>query len=422
MFKSFFIGLVFGLGLAIPGPVQAVTPEQADRSMEALNKVFWNSSGKYFYKNDNKTGVLDFWLTAHAWETVMDAYVRTGRADYKQQIKNVYDGFIARHTADWTRNDYNDDIAWWVIATARAHGVTGEARYLSQAKSMFDWVYNTQRDTVKGGIWWKNNEHLVKNSCVVQPMIISAMFLSRYLKDPAYQVKAESLYAWQRRTLVDPASGRVYDKIDNSGIRSNYASTYNQGTWIGSGVLLNRIADARRGADYARANLTVSGGILKNEGQGDFGVFKLIFVRYTVALSSLPGNETYGQWMETNAAKAWANRRADGVMGTDWANRTPATGVQCQSAAAAVALLNLLATPTVSINPRDPGSGKQPGSTVAGPIPGVIPQDGKTAASWLFSRDINGIRSGSPSRLDGRMQPGLFMPWRDSRFFLPARK
>lgn len=153
MSKFAFCALA-ALAIAIETGAQSVTTQQADQAMEAFNRTYWNASGRYFYKRDDKTGVLDFWLSAHAWETVMDAYVRTGNDSYRKQIKDVYDGFIARHGADWTQNDYNDDIAWWVIASARAFEVTGETRYLNQAKSQFDWVYRTQRDTVKGGIWW----------------------------------------------------------------------------------------------------------------------------------------------------------------------------------------------------------------------------------------------------------------------------
>ena len=334
---------------------QAVTPEQADQAIASYNKAFWNLPQKHFYKFDNKTGVLDFWMSAHAWETVMDAYERTGKKEFLDQIALVYDGFIARHTADWTRNDYNDDIMWWVLASARAYAITGDKRYLTQAKTQFDWVWTNERDSeLGGGIWWKNSEHASKNSCVVQPAIISAMLLAKGLADDTYRVKAESLYAWQKRTLVE-ATGKVYDKISKDGSIAKGSTTYNQGTWIGSAVLLGHLADAKKAADWTKANLSNAQGILKVEGstgQGDFGTFKLICVRYVVGLAKLEGNETYAAWMEANAAEVWKNRRmSDGVMGFDWANAAPATGIESQSAAGGVALLNLLAKPSVEIRP-----------------------------------------------------------------------
>jgi predicted alpha-1,6-mannanase (GH76 family) len=370
------------IGAILSSSLHAFTPEQADQSTQAFNKTYWNATGKYFYKLDNRTGVLDFWLTAHAWETIMDAYVRTGKEEYKQQIKDVYDGFIARQGTDWTKNDFNDDIAWWVIASVRAYEVTKEIRYLNQAKAQFDWVYNTQRDTVLGGIWWKNNTHAEKNSCVVQPMIISAALLARNLNDANYRVKAESLYAWQRLTLVDPATGKVYDNIKTNGARSNYSSTYNQGTWIGSAVLLNHIVDAQKGADWTKANLCNAAGIFKESSQGDVGAFKLIGARYIIALSRLPGQQTYALWMEANAAKVWSNRRTDGIMGFDWNNLAPATGVQAQSAAGGVSLLNLLATPTTGLNLGAVFSHRRTSVRKA-----FGPSGDVTETGWLYSRE-----------------------------------
>ena len=391
------------LGLAIAAAhmcaeAQGVTSEQADAAIASFNKVYWNASGKYFYKNDNKTGVLDFWLSAHAWETVMDAYVRTGRADHKQQIKDVYDGFIARQGTDWTKNDYNDDIAWWVIASARAYEITADARYLTQAKAMFDWVYDTQRDPVNGGIWWKNNTHTEKNSCVVQPMIISAAFLAKHLNDDKYRVKAESLYAWQRRTLVDANTGKVYDNIKPSGSRSSYSSTYNQGTWIGSAVLLNHLSDAQKAADWTKANMCNAAGVFRESGQGDVGGFKLIGARYITLLARQPGQAAYAQWMEANAQKVWSNRRADGVMGYDWNNPAPASGIQAQCAAGGVSLLNLLVKPASGIRLAGPMPRARPGTHAVSILAGA-----GTGATWLYSGvsvgnpDLNGFR-----RIDGK--------------------
>lgn len=388
-------------------PILAVTAEEAEQATQAFNKTYWNASGKYFYKRDNQSGVLDFWLTAHAWETIMDAYLRTGKTSvqYRQQIKDVYDGFIKQHGTDWTQNDYNDDIAWWIIACTRAYEITGETRYLTQAKAQFDWVYGTQRDLVNGGIWWKNNEHREKNSCVVQPMIISAANLARDLNDPSYRAKAESLYAWQRKTLVDAGTGKVYDNIKTDGSRSSYSSTYNQGTWIGSAVLLGHLDDARKAADWTKANMCNSAGVFRESGQGDVGGFKLIGSRYITGLSRLPGQQAYAAWMDANATRVWENRRADGVMGYDWNKTAPSTGIEAQCAAGGVSLMNLLATPVVAIR------------TTGSPVRGrkdalrVLSLHGDaTSTGWLFGDgpSIAGQGAGAASSygtlrlLDGR--------------------
>jgi predicted alpha-1,6-mannanase (GH76 family) len=356
-------------------PVHAVSPAQAETAIQAFNKTFWNPSTKLFYKRDGASGVLDFWLSAHTWETVMDAYQLTGKAEYKQQIADVYDGFVKRNGTDWTQNDYNDDIMWWTIACARAYEITGEERYKNQSKIHFDWVWKTQRDTVQGGVWWKNNEHKSKNSCVVQPAIITAIYLARILKDDGYRVKAESLFAWQKRTLTDPKNpGRVYDAISSTGSLGTGSTTYNQGTFIGSAVGLGHMADAKACADWTRKNMCNSAGVLTEKSQGDFAAFKLILVRYAIGFARKGGGAEYETWMEANAASVWEKRRlADNVMGFDWNSSAPATGIETASAASGVTLLTLLAMPSASIirvQAATAGDGKRgfvfPGSAPAG--------------------------------------------------------
>ena len=392
--------------LCAASAVKAITPSQADQAMQAFNKAYWNPTDKYFYKSDNRTGVLDFWLSAHAWETVMDAYRLTDKDEYKQQIKDVYDGFVKRHGTDWTQNDYNDDIMWWTIASTRAYAITGEARYLTQAKTQFDWVYKTQRDTVAGGIWWKNTEHNTKNSCVVQPAILTAIALSKALKDDGYRVKAESLYAWQKRTLLDAKNpGKVFDAINSSGVIGTGSTTYNQGTFIGSAMGLGHVEDAKICADWTKKNMCNPLGVLREAGQGDFAAFKLILVRYVIGMGRELGwaGTPYLSWMETNAVSVWEKRRtADNVMGPDWANPAPATGIESATAASGVTLLALLATPGTAIRlvPTDRAAYAGSARTAVAGMPSI----------WVWGAEPNsaafdggGFRSGAFRRMDGRL-------------------
>jgi predicted alpha-1,6-mannanase (GH76 family) len=234
-------------------------------------------------------------------------------------------------------------------------------------------------------------------------MIIAAAYLAKGLQDDGYRVKAESLYAWERRTLVDANTGKVYDNINASGQRSSYSSTYNQGTWIGSGVLLGHLDDARRCADWTKANLCNSEGVFRESGQGDVGGFKLIGARYIMMLSRLPGQQAYATWMQANADKVWKNRRPDGIMGYDWNAPAPASGIQAQCAAGGVSLLNLLATTGTPIRPReDPARAPRASAKVLS----IAAWNGAGTA-WLFrSPDapspIEGGRTGILRRADGR--------------------
>lgn len=347
------LSYLFLLLLSLTGRPHAVSGE-ADQALQAFKAAYWNAPGKYYYKLDNKTDRLDFWMVPHVWETMAEAYVRTRDTAYSQQITDIYDGFVKFHGSDWTTNAYNDDIMWWVVACLHVYEITSDSLYLNQAKKHFDWIYRTQVDTVfGGGVWWKNDSHTTKNSCIVQPTIIAAANLARLLGVPAYRAKAESLFAWQKRVLTEPG-GKVYDAINFSGLKKG-STTYNQGTFIGAALVLDRVADAEKAAAWTRANMSDANGILRNSVQGDGATFNQIFVRYVMQLARRPGGESHMDWMRANAATAWKNRRLkDNVMGYNWAVSAPTSGIESQGAAGGVTALNLTTEPLVSLDPRVP--------------------------------------------------------------------
>src|SRR6185369_5261520 len=157
--KAGWSALLFLTGLSwlsMASPAFAVTPGEADTAFNALNKVYWDPTAKFFRKEEQGSAKADFWFSAQLWETVMDQYDRTGSADVKRQIHELYDGFITEYP-DWTTNKYNDDIMWWAIACARAYKITNDERYLKKAKASFDYVYDNYLDDKQGGgLYWIN--------------------------------------------------------------------------------------------------------------------------------------------------------------------------------------------------------------------------------------------------------------------------
>ncbi len=338
----------------------AITPGQADTAIKAFNTVYWNASNKTFYNLDNKTGLLSFWMYAHAWETEMDAYERTHDTTYLRYIKDAYSGFIATNGmgTTWSNNVYNDDIMWWVLASTRAYSLTMDTNYRAVAKKNFDWVYSTQCDTVLGGgIWWRNDTHGSKNACINCPAAIAAVNLYRITGDHGYLDKAVALHLWVRATLY--LSGRVRDNINTNHQVSNTAFTYNQGTYIGAAYGLFKetgdsvyFREALQTADYTRQNLCITaGGILVDESAtGDLATFKTVFVHHMMRFIIDGKQSQYLAWMTTNADAVWRNRRSsDNIMWSRWNTASPATGIQAQGATGGVALLNMIVianTPT----------------------------------------------------------------------------
>jgi predicted alpha-1,6-mannanase (GH76 family) len=334
--------------LLIRAPAMAVTPAEADAAFNALNKVYWDPSAKSFNRDEQGVKKADFWFSAQLWDTVMDQHDRTGSAEVKRQIDDVYDGFIKQYP-DWTVNKYNDDIMWWAIACARAYEITGDERYLRKSKESFDFVYDNFLDEqFGGGLYWLN-QRTSKNSCINSPAVIAAVRLSVLLKDDSYLDKAKSLYEWQTKTLTD-GTGKVFDSVGYDRRRQTtrvrrFSLTYNQGTYIGAAVLLYQrtndpryLSDAIKTAEWTKANLCdTDQRILQSEGQGDGGAFKGIFVRYMKLLIEDCGRVEFLPWMRANADAAWRHRRpTDNIMGDDWT--TPAQAdVESQTATSAVA-------------------------------------------------------------------------------------
>lgn len=356
-------------------PVQAFTSTNADDAMTALNNVFWNSTTKYFYCNSDHqihtehaygpaNGLYtDFWWEAQLWDTVMDAYQRTGSASYLQQIDDVYDGFLAYYPT--FASDFNDDRIWWALACTRAYEITGQTRYKDKAKSLFDNIYTFWDTTYGGGIWWKNNGvQDQKNVCTNATAAITAVKLSTILSDSAYLTKAQNLYSWVKSKLTD-GSGHVWDHISGSGAGTvtKWDFSYNFGTFIGAGVFLkvktgttSYQTDAVNAANWVKNNLS-SSNTMMNEGTNDAGGFKMILARYINELVTQCSQTQFLAYLRDNATQAWNHRRtSDNIVGIDWTDGTPSTYIQSLTAAAAASILNRVSAD--SYTGYIPGSGK----------------------------------------------------------------
>ncbi|THF71557.1 carbohydrate-binding protein [Deinococcus sp. Arct2-2] len=338
------------------------TTANADAAMSAFVNVFWNPTKKYFYTNSDRQihthnpgpdGGLytDYWWEAQLWETVMDAYERTGSTTYRQMIADVYDGFFATYP-NWSDNAFNDDIGWWALGSIRAYELTGDVRYRTRAKEMFDFIYTSGAYTSEygGGIWWNRINFLTqKNVATNATAAIIAMRLKRALNDPSYATKAQNLFAWVRSRLY-AGGGLVYDNVSGSGngTVATWEYTYNFGTFLGAALEMYRetnqvsyLNDAKAAADWAVSRMTLDGTLLY-EGEDDTPAFKMIFARNLNTLRVVGNQPQYLSFLQKNATQAWNHRRtSDGVIGPDW-TQTPGSGyVQSVAAAAGASILQL---------------------------------------------------------------------------------
>lgn len=314
-----------------------VSYAQANPTIEAPNAAAAMDSylAAFYYVDGNGRGQLTgsraFWTDAEMFEVMIDAYEQLGDNRYRTVMSQFFDGFIDRYGSDWSWNGFNDDVMWMVIASARAYQLTGERKYYDVAASNFDMCYNRAWDTsfLGGGLWWTTDKN-TKNACVNGPGAIAACMLGEVSGNWSYYEKAIAIVNWEYNTMVQ-ADGAILDSIPVSGGVNNWASTYNQGTFIGAcAKLYQRTGEqkyfnwAKQVADYSATMGTGASGYLNREGSGvDLIGFKGILGRWMGYFANKCGVHDYDTWLYTNAQAAWNNRNSAGLMWTQFGEETP---------------------------------------------------------------------------------------------------
>ena len=289
----------------------------ADSSSRSLVNSFWNTAGKYFNTDNVSNTTFQYWPNGHALDVLVDAYTRTNDVFYKNCIDQWYDGVKAKN-GNTFRNDYYDDMEWNALAMLRAYQATGDTKYKDAALQVWEWIKEGWNANAGGGISWAKGHEFSKNACSNGPACILAARLYQAFGDESNKEWATKIYNWEKTTLFNSSTGAVYDNINSNtnAIEKNWVFTYNEGTFVGSAVELYKIFgekaylnDAALAADYTVSTL-VSNSILKDEGTGDGGLFKGIFIRYFTELIQqdrldASAKRRYIQFIQYNAETLW---------------------------------------------------------------------------------------------------------------------
>lgn len=338
--------VAWAVGFAAQGAMGVTDKMRAGMALKAYVSAYWDDSRAQFRKHKGKDEVLDFWLAAHAFDMLLDARKVFPSEKLDARVRRYYAGFKSSHD-DWRRNEFNDDLEWWIISLARASIELKDRTYLEDAKAMAAKIIDSETDDkLGGGVWWRNNERKGKHACSNFPAVIGLLELYRATKVTRYRTAAEAIYAWTRQHLVDGETGQVFDNMSASGHidRANY--TYNNGTFIGAALRLYKLTrkqayldDAKLGANYLiqkRSNQ----GVIHGGGQGDGGAFNGIAMRYLAEFARHKEGAYVRDYLVSNAKSAWANRRtSDSICGPDWRLKVGDDfDVEGQTAAGAVTL------------------------------------------------------------------------------------
>jgi predicted alpha-1,6-mannanase (GH76 family) len=291
----------------------------ADSSSYSLTNHFWNLQKYYFNNNSSSDITFNYWPQAHALDILVDAYSRTNNDEYIYYMNKWIEGVPVQNGNSFL-NNYYDDMEWNALAMLRTFQATNDEQWLLNVNTIWSDIKTGWNSTMDGGIAWSKDQLYYKNTPANAPACILAARLYQLNGDESDKEWALKIYDWLKQHLYESGSGLVYDGINKSktGVVDKSQYTYNQGTFVGAALELYKITGERtylneavKAANYAISS-EVNGNdyVLKDEGSGDGGLFKGIFIRYftqlilTEDLSSTTRTK-YIQFLKYNAQTLW---------------------------------------------------------------------------------------------------------------------
>ena len=279
----------------------------------------------------NKT--FCYWWHAHAIDVLTDGYLRTGEKSYCQRIENVLNSVLRKNNGNII-NLYYDDMEWMALALLRAWECTQRDKYKDLALILWEDIKRGWNNNMGGGIAWRKIQLDYKNTPANAPASILASRLYHHFKRKDDMVWAKRIYEWNHKNLTDPNTGFVWDGINRTGngkIDKDWVFTYCQGAMIGAALELFRNTKEKRYRNDAiktfHASISVivkpAGGILPDEGGGDCGLFKGIYIRYVNNLyQTIPELKEIERLISTNAESLWEHMdHVSGRMSRGWAQK-----------------------------------------------------------------------------------------------------
>ncbi|NTS42580.1 glycosyl hydrolase family 76 [Flavisolibacter sp. BT320] len=308
-------------GTGRPKPPAIDWAKAADSSTGATITRFWNNADNYFNEKNTNTA-FHYWPQAHGLDILVDAYVRTGNAEYKNYMDKWFTG-VNRKNGNTFLNEFYDDMDWNALAMLRAFEATGDQKYKTAVDAVWTDIKTGWNTTMGGGIAWRKAMPYYKNTPANAPAAILAARLYKKTKNADDLAWSKKIYSWLKDSLYNKNTGWVYDGMnsDNDGKRNTtWKFTYNQGTFIGAAVELYSITndagylnDALQAANFTLTDNTLTNftdNLLRDEGGGDGGLFKGVFVRYLTQLILAPGmvssdKQRYTNYLKHNAQTLW---------------------------------------------------------------------------------------------------------------------
>ena len=295
---------------------------RARRAAEVLQQ--WYNPGDGLWKTTS------WWNAANALTALIEYSKRTGSEEYWPVIANTFDRCKEFELYDSSlgknkliRNFLNpwwDDEGWWVLVWLDAYELTGEARYLAMAQTIFEDMTLGWDEVCGGGVYWKKpniGKHTITNGLFLLAAIRLHQHSPATVRGQTYLQWALTTWRWLEAHAIVNAESLVENGLnDQCELQTGTFFTYNQGVVLGGLVELGLVTQnpslierARKIATAATGKLIYPNGILKEGGEpqmnGDSSQFKGILMRYLTRLYAIIPDPLFAEFIQRNAAAIW---------------------------------------------------------------------------------------------------------------------
>lgn len=310
----------------------------ADSMQVATYNTYLSANNTFAQDNAGNTS-FNYWPNAHALDMLVDGYLRTKDQSYVGKMKALHDGIKVKNGGTYN-NVFNDDMLWLANSCMRAYAATNDNDYKNTALYLMDIISKSWTSVMGGGITWKQDTPYEKNAVSNAPAAILAMRLyeteTNKEAKQKYLTAAKAIYDWQKSKIVEASTGLVWDGVklvDGKEVVNQSIYTYNMGTWIGAALrLYHATGDAvylqdavRSGKAIIASGKLTSNGLLRDEGQGDGGLFKGICVRYFTELIEEKDitdadRKDFVKFLQFNAQTFYSSgiKRPEMLSGSNW--------------------------------------------------------------------------------------------------------
>jgi predicted alpha-1,6-mannanase (GH76 family) len=387
---------LFTMVLLLAGRSAAVLPGDDFNA----NSVIAAGALQQWYNRNGLWDTTEWWNAANCVEAIENVIAAGNGREYV----DVLDKTFRENSGGKFLNDFYDDEGWWALVWIRAFDLTGDARYLEMAKTIFADMTSGWDTHCGGGIWWKKDRRY-KNAIANELFLLVAVRLHQRTPGDSgpgsYREWAVREWDWFRASgMINPrhlVNDGLSDKCENNGHRT---WTYNQGVIVGGLTELHKVtgdagclSEAVAIADAAIRHLTDAEGILREPCEpdrchgADVPQFKGIFVRHLAGLYDLTRKPAYREFLVNNARAVWTrNRDAENRFGMRWSG--PIDSVDAARQSSAMIPITVLAEPVTANLLFAKGSGSPAFNHEVGAPSGTLAwrcEPGRAARGFLQS-------------------------------------